>query len=117
MRWLCGVLAAILVLFAYLQIDDPDPWVWGLIYLLGALWPAIAALSPERFAIRPPVRWGAWLSVAFFAIGFFSLAPTIDSEWIHVEEAREALGYLLCALAGLLAIWTAARVNRPAFAT
>lgn len=116
MRWLCGLLAIGLVFFAYLQIDDPDWWFWGPVYLLGALWPAIAALAPDRFAVRPPVLAGAWVSVALFTLGFLWLAPTIDRDWIHVEEAREALGYLICAAAGLLAIWTATRANRPAYA-
>lgn len=117
MRWLCGVLAVGLIFFAYLQIDDPDPHIWMPIYLLGALWPAIAAIAPDRFAVRQPVRFGAWLSLAFFAAGFLWLAPTIGRDWIHVEEARESIGFLLCAIATLAALWTAARSTRAAYAS
>ena len=116
MRILSGLLALVLVLFAYLQIDDPDPHIWLPIYLLGALWPAIAALGPGRYAARPPVRIGAWLSAAFFLTGFLWFAPFIGRDWIHVEEARESIGYLICAVATLVGIWTAARHNGRRYA-
>ncbi len=116
MRILSGILALVLVLFAYVQIDDPDPHIWIPIYLLGALWPAIAALAPGRFAARPPVRIGAWLSAVAFLAGFIWLAPTIGRDWIHVEEAREAFGYLICAVATLIGIGTAARHERSRYA-
>jgi hypothetical protein len=116
MRILSGLLALVLALFAYLQIDDPDPHIWIPIYLLGALWPAIAAFGPGRYAARPPVRIGAWLSAAFFLAGFLWLAPTIGRDWIHVEKARESIGYLICAVATLVGIWTAARYNRNRYA-
>ena len=116
LRWICGVLALCLILFAYLQIEDPDPHVWIPLYLLGAVWPAIAAVAPGRYAARPPLRIAAWLSVALFLGGFLWLAPHIGRDWIHVEEAREAIGFLLCALATLLALWTAGRANRQAYA-
>ncbi len=115
MRLVNGVLAAILIFFAVLQYNDPDPLVWGFIYLLGAVWPAIAALAPHKYGERPPVRIGAWLSVAFFALGFLWLAPSIGRDWIHIEEARESLGFLICAVATLVALWTAARANRRAY--
>ena len=116
MRIVSGIFALVLVVFAYLQIDDPDPHVWMPIYLLGALWPAIAALGPGRFAVRPPVRIGAWLSFAFFMAGFLWLAHYLGRDWIRVEEAREAIGFLLCAVATLVALWTAARHNRSPYA-
>lgn len=116
MRWSCGFLAVALVLFAYLQVDDSDPHIWVTAYLLGALWPAIAAIGPGRYAVRPPVRIGAWLSAVLFFAGFVWLSPYIGRDWIHVEEAREALGLLICAIAALLALWTAARHNRSRYA-
>lgn len=112
MRILSGLAALVLVFLAYLQIDDPDPHIWIPIYLLGALWPAIAALAPGTFAERPPVRIGARLSAVAFLAGFLWLAPTIGRNWIHVEEARESIGFLICAVATLVGIWTAARHER-----
>lgn len=116
MRVVSGLLALILIFFAYLQIDDPDPYIWIPIYLLGALWPAIAAFGPGRFADRPPVRIGAWASAAFFIAGFLWYAPAIGRDWIHVEEARESIGYLICAVATVVGIWTAAGYNRSRLA-
>jgi hypothetical protein len=44
-----------------------------------------------------------------FLVGFAWLAPTISRDWLHVEEAREALGYLICAVSTGLALWTGLR--------
>jgi hypothetical protein len=37
MRWLHIVLSAVLIIFAALQYNDPDPYFWGPIYGLAAL--------------------------------------------------------------------------------
>jgi Transmembrane family 220, helix len=109
MRYVSGMLCVILVAFAVLQYDDPDGPLWAAIYLLAAFWPGLAALRPAAFAIRPALRYGAWASVALFALGCAWLAPTIGADWIHVEEAREAIGFAICAAAVLVAIWSARR--------
>ena len=38
MRWLHIVLSAVLIIFAALQYNDPDPYFWAPIYGLAALW-------------------------------------------------------------------------------
>jgi hypothetical protein len=45
--------------------------------------------------------------LVFFAaydVGFLALAPTINADWIPVEEAREAFGYLICSACTLLVV-------------
>lgn len=106
MRMLNSCLCAILLLFALLQYNDPDWYYWGPVYLLAAGWSYLAAREPQRFQAWPPARYGAPVSVVLFLIGFASLASTIGSNWIHVEEAREAFGYLICAATTTLAILT-----------
>ena len=102
MRLANALLAAVLVFFAALQANDPDPLHWGGAYLLAAAFPLLAAL-PRRGGRAPPLaripvlRLGGWVAVGLFLLGFASLAGTIGRDWIHVEEAREALGYLICA--------------------
>jgi hypothetical protein len=88
---------AVLILFAALQYNDPDWYFWGPVYLLAAAWSWLALRQPERFVTWPAARIGAPISIAFFLAGFVSLASYIGPGWIHSEEARESIGYLICA--------------------
>ncbi len=106
MRTVHYILCAILVVFALLQYNDPDWYYWGPVYLLAAGWSGLAAREPRRFLSWPIARYGAPVCVALFVIGFASLASTIKSDWIHIEEAREAFGYLICAATTAMAFWT-----------
>ena len=109
MRWLHIVLSAVLIIFAALQYNDPDPYFWGPIYGLAALWALLAAWRPALLGGRTAVRLGAVACAVLFLVGFAWLAPTISRYWLHVEEAREALGYLICAVSTGLALWTGLR--------
>lgn len=109
MRVLHWVVCFILVVFAVAQYNDPDWYYWGPVYLIAAYWSYLAARTPERLVTWPPARYGAPISFVLFLLGFAWLAPTIDSNWIHVEEARESFGYIICALATALAVWDARR--------
>lgn len=109
MRVLHAVLCFILLLFAAAQYNDPDWYYWGPVYLVAAYWSYLGARAPERLVSWPLARYGAPISVGLFLIGFAWLAPTIDANWIHVEEAREALGYLICAATTAMAVWDARR--------
>jgi len=104
MRVLHGVLCFALLVFAATQYNDPDWYYWGPVYLIAAFWSYLAARAPERLVSWPQARYGAPVSILLFLLGFAWLAPTIDSNWIHVEEAREALGYLICAVASTIAV-------------
>ena len=109
MRVVHVVLSAILVFFAALQYNDPDWYYWGLVYLLAAAWSFVAARTPERLGAWPLVRIGGLICVILFLAGFVSLASNIGPGWIHNEEAREALGYLICAGTTALAVFDAQR--------
>lgn len=109
MHVLHWVLCFILVLFAAAQYNDPDWYYWGPVYLVAAYWSFLAARTPERLASQTVERYGAIISVVLFLLGVAWLAPTISSNWIHIEEAREAFGYAICALATALAIWDSRR--------
>jgi len=114
MRYLHTVLCVILIFFAALQYNDPDWYYWGPVYLLAATWSLLAVRQPERFLSWPAARIGAPVSIALFLAGFLWLSPTIGSNWIHVEEAREAFGYLICAAATAFAFWDSRRRARAA---
>lgn len=107
-----AVLAAVLLFFALLQYNDPDAAFWFAVY-------AVAALLVGLEAWRPGILATGWLRIAAFVAlaayfaGFLWLAPTIGAEWIHVEEARESFGYLICSAAVLIAA-LGARRRQPA---
>ena len=109
MRTLHYALCAILVIFAGLQYNDPDWYYWGPIYLIAAAWSYLAARQQQRYLSWPIAQYGAPLCIALFLIGFAMLAPTIKSGWIHIEEAREAFGYLICAATTAFALWDSRR--------
>src|SRR5262245_52061638 len=113
MRTVHVILCGILLLFAALQYNDPDWYYWGPVYLLAALWSALAGLAPQLMR-SPLARIAAPLSIALFLLGFASLAGQLGPGWLYDEEARESLGYLICAATTALAIWDARRRSSAA---
>jgi hypothetical protein len=109
MRTVHVVLCGTLLLFAALQYNDPDWYYWGPVYLLAAMWSCLAGLAPQQMRSSLLARIGAPLSIVLFLLGFVSLAGQIGPDWIYNEEARESLGYLICAVTTALAIWDARR--------
>ena len=49
MRILNGILAAFLIVFVVVQMNDPDGPLWMVIYGIGAVWCAIAAFRPAVY--------------------------------------------------------------------
>lgn len=102
MRRAPAVVGALLfAVFAALQLNDPDPWGWALIYTAAAVICAVYAV-----ARRPPPRALA-LGLAALAVGW-SLALLPDATFGHiaqdmamtnpgVEEGREAIGLWIMA--------------------
>lgn len=109
MRTVHVVLCGVLLFFAALQYNDPDWYYWGPVYLLAAIWSLLAAMAPQLLRSSLLARIGAPLSMMLFVLGFVSLANQLGPGWIHNEEARESLGYLICAATTALAIWDARR--------
>lgn len=110
LRWINGALAALLLLFAAVQWNDPDGPLWMAIYGVGAFWTALAAFRPRQLAARP-ARALLVLTVAAAVAGLAFYWPrTPDwwriAVWWETETAREGMGMmiLLAALAPPLAL-------------
>jgi hypothetical protein len=102
--WIVANVVAIgtFLLFAALQINDPDPWLWIPIYAVPAL------LSGLALAGRLP-RWAPFVVAPLAVLATLPLLPTgihadpgkvVSDMGMHaagVEEAREAIGLLLIA--------------------
>jgi hypothetical protein len=100
------VLAVMFLLFAFVQINDPDPFLWIAIY--GAM-AAVCVMAAFHYYIRPLM----WLLLAGFIIYLVILWPGM-SEWLkqddksvlfdegmkmqhlYIEESREFLGLVIC---------------------
>ncbi|HTF20739.1 MAG TPA: transmembrane 220 family protein [Chryseolinea sp.] len=106
MRVVNFLLAVLFLVFAFLQINDPDPLIWILIY--GAM--AVVCIM-AIFAFYP-LRFMIVLLVAYMAYSFVYIDGV--SEWLkrenkaalfddlakmehwYIEEAREFLGLMIC---------------------
>jgi drug/metabolite transporter (DMT)-like permease len=114
MRVANAVLGAILIFFAVLQYNDPDALWWSVVYLIAAAFPLLAIGRNAPLWRLPVLRLAGGIVLVLFLLGFASLLPTIGTDWIHVEEAREALGYLICAGAVGFALYASGdRAARP----
>ena len=100
------LLAAMFLVFAFVQINDPDPVVWIIIYGAMAVICVLAA-----FRIYPRVVMAALL-VGYIIYSFFFYRGVV--EWLaqddksvlfddiakmqypYVEESREFLGLMIC---------------------
>jgi len=97
-------LALLFVLFAYWQLNDPDPLRWI------AMYGFVAVTAAWNFFQRPP-RWWPWLGLAAAGVWLLTLVPDFIS-WVqmgaptitgqmkaespHVELTREFLGLAIC---------------------
>ncbi|MBL7858231.1 MAG: transmembrane 220 family protein [Cyclobacteriaceae bacterium] len=106
MRVLNYILALMFLLFAFVQVNDPDPILWILIYGAMAVACVLAAFEiyPTKFLIALLVVYGLyslvyipgvleWLQTDNKADLFDDVAKM---EHPYIEESREFLGLLIC---------------------
>lgn len=112
MKILNLLLAVLFIVFAFIQINDPDPVLWILIY--GAM--AVACVLAAFRYFYPKVLAG--MLVLFIAYSFVSVSGAIKwlqsddkhllfddlakMQYLYIEEAREFLGLLICVLVVVL---------------
>jgi len=99
-------LAALFVLFAFVQLNDADPWPWFALYMLVAALLGFSAFGYYR-------SWAVYAGLAVILVWMISILPEFI-RWIrigmpnitgkmkatepHIEYAREFLGLLLAGL-------------------
>jgi hypothetical protein len=121
MRILNYILAVMFLIFASLQVNDPDPIVWILIY--GSM-----AVVCVMAAFEYYVPWLMIIQFVCYLIYCFILTPGL-SEWLaspdrsllfsevakmqylYIEESREFLGLCIC-MAVLILYWFRSRATR-----
>lgn len=106
MKVLNLILAALFILFAFLQVNDPDPVAWILIYGLMAVACILAAFGyyyPKALTVLLLI----YLAYSFFLIpGVLKWLRSEDRallfddiakmQHVYIEEAREFLGLIIC---------------------
>ena len=108
MKILNLILAVMFIVFAFVQINDPDPVVWILIY--GTM--AVACVLAAFDQYYPKVLLGLLIVYAAYSIVFFSgVTEWLRSEnksmlfddiakmqYPYIEQSREFLGLVICML-------------------
>ncbi len=91
------IMIILLIVFAFLQLNDPDPFVWTITYLSAALLCVLALRT------KLP-HWLAGVSSVLYLAGalyqwpeiFKGVTGTMDNN-PEIELARESLGLIICA--------------------
>ncbi|MBK8702664.1 MAG: transmembrane 220 family protein [Saprospiraceae bacterium] len=109
MKIFFATLASLFLLFAVVQYNDPDPWLWIAIYLTVAVSSGLTSLGRYN-------RWLAWGTLAaalvwmglllpdfihWIQMGAPSIVGSMKAEAQHIELTREFLGLVLCVLVQL----------------
>lgn len=111
-----GILTIIFILFAALQINDPDSGLWIIFYAAIAAISGFAAVGKYNPTIVLAVTflcilWMATLLPAVFewiGLGMPSITGSMKAESPYIEYVREFLG-LLISLAALLFLYFQAK--------
>lgn len=114
-------LAILFALFAFWQVNDPDPWLWVSIYLFTAIIFAAAAFKKYNIYV-------VYFGIAFCIIGIGLLFPELIS-WIkmgspdiaetmktdkpYIEFVREFFGLIIILFALLFHYFSTHRKTTP----
>jgi hypothetical protein len=115
------IFALMFLSFAALQINDPDPLIWILIYL------NMVALSVMGFMKRYNKLWIGITAGLYFIYAMFLIPGTL--EWfnspdrallfddiakmqnLYIEETRECLGLVICLVVLIFQFLAGRRIN------
>lgn len=103
MKALYILLALVFLVFAYLQLNDPDPIHWTLGYLAIAISCALAAFGkyPKWWLYGVTAIIGIWMLTAAPGVvhwvqqGFPDIAGEMKASTPVIEEARECFGLVI----------------------
>lgn len=104
---LCIIFAIMFIGFAYLNINDIDPWIWVPTYLSAS---AVCILAYFKFANL----YADSALILFYVV--FSIRNWPEkwegvtmpmSHSMNVEKGRESLGLLICAGCTIFSYWAA----------
>lgn len=122
MRAFCLIIAAVSLLCAALQYNDPDPLLWGAYYLALALFAILCSFGLRlRFGFISLVMasllllGGTWPGVQQYLSNKDgqSLANAMSKEYPYIEQTREFGGAAIGLAAAISCFLVAQRIPRP----
>ncbi len=113
------IVSAILVSFAVVQWNDPDPLIWILMYLAIATIPLLRGMKKLSRWLPSVMTVTLFLAfalsvpdiIAWMKDGFPSIYDEMKAESPYIESVREALGIGVCLLVSV--IYLKASWKRP----
>lgn len=104
MKVLNLILAALFILFAVVQYNDPDPWGWAALYLYVAAACGMAAFGKSNkimllIGLGVSAIWMLTLVPDFIhwvQMGMPTIVAHMKAEAPHIELTREFLGLVVC---------------------
>ncbi len=112
--------ALTLVAFAYLQLNDPDPVVWTLFYLICAVVPLLELINKRN-------RYVFWIAVGLCILDLGIYTHGASTYYLHsneealmqsmnpakpyIEEAREFLGSLIALVLINISYWLGSKTR------
>lgn len=124
MKWFNILFFILFVISAGLQYNDPDPYLWGPIYLFGA----VCCLLASRGKFYPKVYIGGIIVYLAYAILLFfekdgvwdwftqhnaeNIAGTMKAETPWIEDTREFFGLFILIAVLLANYFYSKRVSR-----
>lgn len=114
------ILAVVFVLFAAVQLNDPDPELWVPVYLYAAL---VSALMGFKRIVWPLILIGV---VGYFAGAVYMFTPDVFGNWVSeelanqttdmkttiMEEGREFWGLMICFVVMTIYLFKAINKNK-----
>ena len=121
MRILNSFLALMFMAFAFVQVNDPDPILWILIY--GAM-AVVSVMAIFEYYI-PRLMWSIGLGYMAYAVILFPgmmdwynssdrsllFDDIAKMQYPYIEEAREFLGLMICISALIFYLYRAAKIQ------
>lgn len=116
MRYVFYALSATFLVFAGLQWNDPDAFLWMSAYVVPAGWLMVAAAAPSKLyersvtaALAATLGLFTWLTVMLWPLerGWWRA-----DVWWSSEAAREGMGLILMTLALLAVVLRRTRQSR-----
>lgn len=106
MKFINFVVAAVFFIFAAVQFNDPDPFVWALMYAFVGGVALFKGLGKENRLVllgglAAVLIWMGFLVPEFsnwLKMGMPSITESMKAEEPYIEFAREFLGLFLCGI-------------------
>jgi hypothetical protein len=109
LKYISYFLVFIFVVFAVLQFNDPDPWLWVPAYLFSAYTAYCSGrnyYNPMLLLMLCPVyffwAWHLFPDSVSFWLRQEQKAGSLDMALPFIEEARESLGLFFCFVVNLI---------------